>query len=211
MKKTPFRFVAEIERLDEAALKPLGYYRGFPCALGHTIRDSKEHWCYNCVRKIISNICGFDINYQHRYYKVRYQELWTQIHVKAMDECWTTNFPNYRKNFPSYRTATSARWSENVSLHKLVYQCAWGDVGKNFVTRTCGNNDCFNPLHMQSQWNVSVPPKTIAPFCTSFSYEKLMLCGSREVNELGLDEILKEAYKSPIPSPKTHEYKNLEE
>jgi len=64
---------------------------------------------------------------------------------------------------------------------------------------------------MQSQWNVSVPPKTIAPFCTSFSYEKLMLCGSREVNELGLDEILKEAYKSPIPSPKTHEYKNLEE
>jgi len=211
MKKTPFRFVAEIERLDEHELNSLGYYQGFPCALGHTIRDSKEHWCYSCVRKILSNICGFDLNYQHRYYKVRYHELWARINVGPMDECWTTSFPNYRKNFPSYRTATSARWSENVSLHKLIYQCAWGDVGKNFVTRTCGNNNCFNPLHMRSQWNTSSPPKTIAPFCTEFIYEKLMLCGAREASEMDLDEILKGAYRLPIPSPKVHVYKNVEE
>lgn len=211
MKKTPFRFIAEIERLDACELNSLGYYQGFPCHLGHTIRDSKEHWCYFCVKKIISNICGFDLNYQHSYYKVRYQELWARINVGPMDKCWTTSFPNYRKNFPSYRTATSSRWSENVSVHKLIYQCAWGDIGKNFVTRTCKNNNCFNPLHMQSQWNVNSAPKTITPFCTEFVYEKLMLCGSREAHNLDIDEILKKSYKAPIANPKSHVYKDVEE
>lgn len=211
MKKLPFRYVHKINELEDCELESLGYYRGFPCAFGHNIRDSQEHWCYRCVQKIQSNICGFDVNYLHRYYKVRYQELWASFASGEFDECWEHTFKSSRINFPSYRTNTSSRWSENVSIHKVIYQCAWGDVGRNFVTRTCGNQNCLNPLHLKSQWNINMPPRTINPFGTTFVYEKLMLAGKRELEDLPTDLLMHREHKNVISSPKAHEYKNLEE
>jgi len=211
MKTLAFRYIKQIDEANENELKKLGYYKGFPCVYGHDIRDVQYHWCYHCVRKIQTNICGFDVNYLHKYYKVRYQELWNCIQINNFDKCWEGRFNSSRKNFPSYRTHTSARWSENVSIHKLIYQCAWGDVGKNFVTRTCGNPNCFNPLHLKSSWNTSDPPKIINPFDTKFMYEKLMLAGKRDIENLSVDLLMHRQYKNVIPHPKSHEYKNLEE
>ena len=55
-----FRHVNAIESLEEERLNELGYYTGFACPHGHLIRDSNEHWCYECAKKILSNVCGFD-------------------------------------------------------------------------------------------------------------------------------------------------------
>ena len=44
-----FRYLRSTE---PETLERWGYYRGFPCAFGHTIRDSTNHWCYECVLKI---------------------------------------------------------------------------------------------------------------------------------------------------------------
>ena len=56
-----FRHVQGIENLEEENLRSLGYYRGFSCSHGHLIRDSEGHWCYECAKKILSNVCGFEV------------------------------------------------------------------------------------------------------------------------------------------------------
>ena len=206
-----FRYVPQIESLDSDQLKELGYYKGFVCAHGHEIRDIQHHWCYQCTRKIQSNICGFDVNYLHSIYKVRYQELWSLISTSDSSVCWENKFKHTRKNFPSYRNHTNNRWSENVNIHKLIYQCAWGDVGNCWVTRRCSNRNCFNPLHLTSEWNVGLAPKSIEPFCKDFVYEKLMLAGKRDLRNLSLDVLVTMQYKKPIPHPKNQNYEEDEE
>jgi hypothetical protein len=202
MSKQIFRFIPDIEELEEHQLLVHGYYKGFPCAHGHTIRDVTGHWCYHCVRKIQNNICGLDVNYMHRHYKVRYETLWGLMPTGELTECWEKEFQQDRISFPSYRSLKSKRFSENVSIHKAVYQSAWGDVGKGWVTRTCKNPNCFNPLHMRSVWNPPNPPKTIAPFTTKFQYQKLMLAGRREAENLPTDELVVRQFKMPITHAK---------
>ena len=185
------------------------YYRGFPCAHGHVIRDANDHWCYHCVQKILSNVCGFDINYLHKLYKVKYESMWRLVPYQEFSCCWENHSLNKRFCFPSYRSLYREQKSENVTSHKLIYQCAWGDVGSFSVTRLCGNSKCVNPLHLVSSWNQNLPPKTINPFVTSFNYEKLMLASKREREDLPLDEVIRKKFRMSITNPTL--VKDLEE
>ncbi|MGA1341361.1 MAG: hypothetical protein ACO30S_07935 [Flavobacteriaceae bacterium] len=199
-----FRFVPDIETLSDEELEKHGYYRGFVCPHNHVIRDSKNHWCYFCVKKILSNVCGFDINYMSLEYKAKYVKLWNQIEIGDWDECWNiANKGRYspkRVCFPSYRSAYSHQKSENVTAHKAIYQCAWGDIGSMVVTKLCGNPLCCNPLHLISSWNRLYPPQEIHPFETKFVAEKLMVYGYNQ-NNLQLTE---KSFKNTIAHPLQH-------
>ena len=182
------------------------YYRGAPCAHGHVIRDTNQHWCYHCVRKILSNICGFDVNYLHIDFKGKYEALWSRIQIGSFSECW--EHPNIKTRFcfPSYRSLWSKQKAENVSTTKLVYQCAWGDVGNLTVKKLCDNPDCLNPLHMISRWNNNVPPYKVIPLCTKFEYPKLALAASREHHGYAIDVPTQLQFKNSITHPTLIEY-----
>lgn len=193
---TNFRYIPDIDSLDDSQLESRGYYRGYPCPHRHRIRDAQHHWCYHCAIKIKSNICGFNLNFLHHYYSPKYEALWKKITVRDPDECWDLNLPGVRSpkriTFPSYRAAYSGRASENVTPHKVIYQCAWGDVGALTVSRVCGNVWCGNPLHMVSSWNQGMPPMSINPFVLEFKPELLMLL--ERARRVGREQELIERY-----------------
>lgn len=199
---TNFRFIQNIDALTDEELDQRGYYRGFICPHNHTIRDSKQHWCYHCVHKIQSNLCGFDINYINVEYKAKYHRIWKQVEPGSPDECWTINTPGpytpKRVCMPSYRSLYSHQKSENLSFHKALYQCAWGDVGSMFVTRTCGNPRCGNPLHLTSSWNQTFVPEDINPFVLDFEAEKLMAYGNNKENPLIFNKVFRNAITPPV-------------
>ena len=202
--ETQFRYVRDIHLLSDQELRENGYYRGFVCPHGHTIRDMTHHWCYHCVLKIRSNICGFDVNYMDPEYKVKYEKLWKRIRVSDINECWEIDLPGVKSPkricMPSYRAIYTDNKAEKVNVHKAIYQAAWGDVGSMFVTRVCGNPWCGNPLHMVSTWNAGMPPKRIHPFCTKYEAEKLMLMSRARL--LGkTQEVVQNRYKPSIAHP----------
>ena len=123
-----FRHISLIENLTETQLEEQGYYIGSPCPHGHVIRDTENHWCYFCVKKILSNVCGFDVNYLHKDYKVKYAELWRRVSVGSQNECWIIGDSGHRSPkricMPSYRSFYSKVKSENVNIHKALYQPA---------------------------------------------------------------------------------------
>ena len=199
-----FRYVEDINNLTEKELDEHGYYIGFPCPHGHVIRDKKEHWCYHCARKIQSNVCGFDLNYLHKDYKTKFYSLWGHINVKGFNECWEASLPGkrgpHRVCFPSYRSQYSCQKAENITAHKIIYHCAWGDIGSLFVTRTCNNPWCLNPLHMKSRWNRKFYPNKIQPFIKTFDPAKLMrLSKAKLLNRE--QEIIEEKYPNTIGHP----------
>jgi hypothetical protein len=200
-----FRHVSGIENLEEEQLNKLGYYRGFACPHGHLIRDSEGHWCYECAKKILSNVCGFDINYLHVDYKHKYAKLWKKIRISFPDECWEMESPGgstpKRVCLPSYRSGYSRNKSENVNVHKAIYQCAWGDVGSLVVTRLCSNPKCANPLHMVSSFNRSYPPASVTPLEVDFKAEKLMLFNRQSQRESGIRPVIEKEYKNVITHP----------
>jgi hypothetical protein len=204
-----FRPLPNPSVLSDEILEKLGYYKGFSCPHNHTIRDKEEHWCYFCVKKILSNVCGFDINYLEYDYKFKYHKLWSLISVGAPDECWeiknSGKYAPKRFCFPSYRSAYSKQKAENVTFHKAIYQCAWGDIGSNVVTRLCNNSLCVNPLHLVSSWNREFPPKTVHPLCFEFDPNKLMFY-ARHGNSPAPQE---SQFRSTIASPLIH--KEIEE
>tara|TARA_B100001250_G_scaffold124823_1_gene106097 strand:- start:3542 stop:4225 length:684 start_codon:yes stop_codon:yes gene_type:complete len=199
-----FRYVYKIDDLTSDELEKEGYYIGFPCVHNHVIRDKTNHWCYHCAVKIQSNICGFDINYLHSDYKTKYHRLWAHIKKTDPSECWEASLPGkrgpHRVCFPSYRSQYSCQKAENLTAHKAIYQCAWGDIGSMFVTRLCSNPWCLNPLHMTSRWNRRTYPKKIEPFVLDFDAPKLM-----RINKAKLlnreQEVIKEDYKNTIEHP----------
>lgn len=200
-----FRHVQGIENMEEKNLNKLGYYRGFACAHGHLIRDSERHWCYECAKKILSNVCGFDINYLHKDYKHKYAKLWKKIAISFPEECWEMEMPGggtpKRVCLPSYRSGYSKQKSENVNIHKAVYQCAWGDVGALVVTRLCSNPKCANPLHMVSSFNRNYPPASVTPLEVEFKAEKLMLFNRQSQRESGIQPVIQQEYKNVITHP----------
>jgi hypothetical protein len=199
-----FAYIPNIDSLSDAVLKGKGFYRGFPCAHDHTIRSLENHWCYHCAEKIRDNICGFDINYMNGNYKHKYYDLWLQIPVGHVEDCWEAPaLTKKRICMPSYRSGYSDQNSANVNAHKAVYQCAWGDIGAMFVTRICGNKDCLNPLHLVSSWNRLFSPSTISPFEYSFKPEKLMQF-ARIREESDLKKVRERKYKQTIQHPLAH-------
>jgi hypothetical protein len=200
-KRLNFRFVAEIDSFSNEELKANNYYHGFPCLHNHTIRDRESHWCYHCVHKILSNRCGFDLNYLHTDYKFKYYKLWKQVNIADPEDCWIINTGNSctpkRVCMPSYRSLYSHQKSENVSFHKALYQCAWGDVGALVVTRVCENPKCGNPLHMVSTWNQALPPNKVTPMEMEFQAQKLMLFS----NNKDRSNLFQQGFKSVISNP----------
>ena len=190
-----------IHEMSNEELRSHGYYRGFYCQHGHRIRHLEDHWCYECVRKIQSNNCGFDVNYLNKNYKSRMLELWNQIPVGEWDECWDVPWlGNKRMRFPSYAMAFNEKYNSNVTIHKIIYQCAWGDVGKLFVTRTCKNKNCLNPLHLVSSFNRMFPPQAIHPFEPEFDPQKAMQQAQNFLKNKP-DPLLERQYKSTIQHP----------
>ena len=72
--------------LPKVAFEPLdpdisiydqGFYHGFPCHLGHTIRHQEDHWCYECVRRIQSNVVGLDVNFITENYRREVINFWS--------------------------------------------------------------------------------------------------------------------------------------
>ena len=201
-----FRYIRDIQDLPEKELNNYGYYRGFPCVHNHEIRDKADHWCYFCAKKIISNICCFDLNYINSEYKRKYFLLWKNILVQDFDQCWYLKADfSPRICLPSYRSLYSRQRAENVSIHKAIYQCAWGDIGRHSVTRLCKNKDCYNPLHLTSSWNQLYPPESIKPFEIEFQPEKLMLYKQHESSSKILESQYKQTIKSPLDLKDTNE------
>lgn len=207
--KKSFQYFPSIEQMSSAQLNKFGYYKGFPCVHGHVIRHAKEHWCYQCVQKIMSNMCGFDLNYLHVDYKTKYQKLWSKIEIKSFNECWPIQnkspYAPKRICLPSYRSERSNQKAENVTFQKAVYQCAWGDIGSQTVSRTCCSNKCANPLHLISGWNRPQTPLTISPFCIEFDAAKLM----DHLNKKKPDTFCKPMGRVTISSP--YDHKNIDE
>ena len=201
---TTLPFIEGIHEMPDETLRFHGYYRGFYCVHGHRVRHIEEHWCYECVRKIQNNACGFDINYLNKNYKSRLLTLWNQVPVGEWDECWEVPWlAKKRIRFPSYRTLYNSKTNDNISVHKAIYQCAWGDVGKMFVTRTCKNKNCLNPLHLVSSWNRTFPPKTIYPFCIEFDPAKAMHHAQNQLRDKPIP-IVEQQYKNTIQHPLVH-------
>lgn len=202
--KINFRYIPNINSLDDSQLESHGYYRGYPCAHRHNIRDINHHWCYFCSLKIQSNICGFNLNFIHPYYNYKYEKLWAKVARGEPDECWEMNLPGHnaprRIAFPSYRAFHTGRASENVTPHKALYQCVWGDIGSLTVSRVCSNPWCGNPLHMVSSWNKGMPPKRITPFVLEFKPELLMLL-SNAVRVGREHELIEGYYRQTILHP----------
>ena len=200
-----FRYIRNIQSYDDVQLKEYGYYRGFVCPHGHIIRDIDNHWCYECIKRIKSNICGFDVNYLHTHYKSKYASLWKKIEIGHPDECWNiksfTAASTKRVCMPSYRAFYSKNLSENVTTHKALYQCAWGDVGALSVTRRCANSSCGNPLHMVSNWNRGMPPQSVSPFELEFQAEKLMMYARNINTNQDIESAVKKQYKNTITHP----------
>lgn len=191
---------------DPKTAERWGYYQGFPCVFGHTLRDSTNHWCYECVLKIKSNFCGFDMNYFNLSYKHSMYQLWRRVKIGAWDECWDIVDPGTktlnRVCMPSYRSSTDSSIGNNVTVHKAIYASAWGDVGRLTVSRTCNNLRCCNPLHMVSSWNRKSPPKVVSPFCIEYQVEKLMLLADLERKGMDTSKMIQREFRASITAPK---------
>ena len=178
-----------------------GYYIGHPCPHGHRIRDKEKHWCYHCVKKIQTNICGIDINYIDSEYKDYCYRLWQSIAVGNPEDCWLV--PGLRKkriSMPSHRMHFKKR-VDNVTYQKAIYMMAWGDIGSHSVTHSCGNKDCMNPLHLVSSWNRDTPPKDFHYFDLKYDVQKLMLMEKTRHQGIPVHTLVEPNFKKTISSP----------
>jgi hypothetical protein len=169
-------FHPDINNLDDEGLIQLGLQRGMECIHGHSIRNIKDKWCYHCAHKISINSCGFDVNYLHHEYKVRFLEFLKHVEIKGPDECWPCDIKTKRMTFPSYRSAASKSFAENLMVSKIMYTAAWGDIGALRLTRkknVCTIDNCVNPLHWECVLNLDVAPNLIHPLDTELNFAKI--------------------------------------
>jgi hypothetical protein len=140
----------------------------------------------------------------HEDYKVKLLQLWKRVDPEGWEDCWIPESHNKtglgRVCFPSYRSFYSNQKSENISFHKAIYQCAWGDIGNLTVTRLCNTKDCVNPLHLVSSWNRKNPPASISPFVTEFDAAQLMLFGQTRLRD-NIQELIHKDIKPTIAHP----------
>ena len=190
-----------------------GFYHGHPCHLGHTLRDSKKHWCHDCAKRITSHVTGLDISFIHEEYRERAMAVMNMVKTLTDDDldpgkCWDIGEDaDARFNFPSYRSFTSKRRVDAVTIKKIVYQLFWGDIGKLYVTRdtqVCETPGCVNPLHLASTFNMATHRHS-----HSFHYldlepnpKKLMLMERSKVQGIPIDQVLTRIYKPTIRDPR---------
>jgi hypothetical protein len=181
-----------------------GYYIGYLCPHGHRIRDKEKHWCYHCIKKIQTNICGIDINYIDATYKDYCFRLWQSVSIGEPGECWPcTGNSKKRISMPSYRMHFKNR-VDNVTRQKAIYTMAWGDIGSFRVSHTCGNKDCMNPLHLVSSWNRDTPPRTFHYLELSYDVKKLMLMEKTRQQGIDLEKLVAPKFKQTISDPRVN-------
>lgn len=200
MKRTSKLFyVRDIDLLSDDQLKQEGFYKGMICPHNHTIRSLEDHSCYHCVRKIQSNLCGMNINFLSAPYKHKVRDLFNDIQIGELDECWESNRAAGRIRIASYRS-TPERPTDNVTAAKTIYNATWGDVGKVTVVRSCKNKRCLNPLHLYSNYNVFYLPQEIHPFVLDFDPNEL--CQYMVLKKEGLlEQHFKKQYRETINHP----------
>jgi len=205
MKKSPkFVYVPGIEFLSDEELKEKGFYKGMVCPHNHAIRSLEDHSCYKCVRKIQSNLCGFNINFLAAQYKHKIRDLLNDTDIREFDECWESDRAKGRIRIASHRS-TDERPTDNVTAAKVIYGAAWGDVGKATVIRSCKNTKCLNPLHLYSSYNAFYFPQQVHPFVVDFYTERTLSIHRQLKKEGKLEEHFMLQYKETITHPNCHE------
>lgn len=154
--------VAPVHEFIRALISPK-YFRshfevGYPCPWGHKIRHKKDQWCFECVKRITSNECGFDINYLESSYRWYVKDYFRHFIVTPFkfprdNECWEYPKDQLKATYKLPNYAALDGDVTSVSFPKLIYTLFWGDVGKCKVVRTCKNKRCFNPNHYRSCFN----------------------------------------------------------
>ena len=200
------------------SLEEQGYYHGFPCHLGHTIRDSTHHWCYHCAVKIRANICGCDVNfiqedYRHYLYRV-IQAIQFESDSDPYDNpmgCWHIKEGYKAPSYPSWRSFETGRLADRVQPKKILYQAFWGDVGKLYVTTAsnlCGDERCVNPLHTATSLNSSSNrrPSQFQYLDLSWNPTKHTIMALRKQKGKSIDDLLKQLYRPTIRDPKIEEH-----
>jgi len=185
------------------SIREQGFYYGFPCHLGHTVRHEEDHWCYECVRRIQSNVVGLDVNFINDYYRNDVIKALNQVSIGDSTECWE-NKGSERLYFSSW-TRLNNRRRTKVKVSKLLYTLFWGDVGKLSVTRhikVCENPNCVNPLHLVCTWNTRLPPRHFHYMDLQIQPKKMAVMALREHNKMSIDDILMKLYKPTILHPK---------
>ena len=180
-----------------------GFYYGFPCHLGHTVRHEEDHWCYECVRRIQSNVVGLDVNFVTEEYRRQIVHFLEHVSIRDSSECWETE--RTRRYYYSTYTRHRTKRKTQISPTKLAYSIFWGDIGKLSVTRhlkVCDNPKCVNPLHLVSTWNTRMPPRQFHYLDLEVKPEKLAVMALREHNKMSIDDILTKLYKPTIIHPK---------
>ena len=185
------------------SIREQGFYYGFPCHLGHTVRHEEDHWCYECVRRIQSNVVGLHVNFINDYYRNDVIKALNQVSIGDSTECWE-NKGSERLYFSSW-TRLNNRRRTKVKVSKLLYTLFWGDVGKLSVTRhikVCENPNCVNPLHLVCTWNTRLPPRHFHYMDLQIQPKKMAVMALREHNKMSIDDILMKLYKPTILHPK---------
>ena len=107
---------------EQGTAEEQGFYHGFPCHLGHTLRDQKNHWCHDCAKRIKSNVSGLDISFIHSDYRRRLVSILDMVRQTIDDDldptvCWDVGkSASARYNYPSYRSQTSRRKNDLIML-----------------------------------------------------------------------------------------------
>ena len=201
---TPFRVIDWSKPPEES-----GYYEGFPCLHGHTLRDIKHHYCYYCAQRVISNFVGLDISLIHEAYantthKVLnaltefgdFNRCWPEI---ALHPCGTARIPQY--SWPTYNSLINGKRQEKVGIGKILYTMFWGDPGRLRVTRTCSTKTCCNPLHLTTSLNLTPAPKNLSYFSAEYNPEKMLLMARRVLDKQSIDDVLRQYHKPRITNP----------
>jgi len=160
------------------------FYLGAPCPYPEhhidkdsltprSLRHKESHYCLECVKKIKENRCGIDVNFIYINYNHAARNLFRQLEVNGPDEHWYWQGSRDRLVAPSYRS-TADKLTDNVSVRKLIYHLAWGDVGKLRVTPFCDDPNCMNPLHLEAKFNRFSYPRNIEPLCVERDPKKLL-------------------------------------
>ena len=187
-------------------LEGQGFYRGLPCPYEHTIRDAKHHWCYQCVLKIQTGLCGLDINYVHEdfsHYAVKALEM---VDVGGPGECWPVKALDKsgrpkRLAFPDYKQNAKEIAPNKVTIKKIMYTLFWGDVGKESVTNLPGCTDptCCNPLHLTTIYNRDIKPRKMFNYlCLKRDESKIALLLNRHYKNYRIEDLLMQEYRPTI-------------
>ena len=193
-----------IDEVTDEQLEEFGFYRGFPCTRGHTIRHKEKHWCYHCAHLLQQNVCGFDLNYIDSAYKIPVKNFFDRVDIRGEDECWEYEHHTFMHQFPSYRSIEKQnKKTDNQSPLKVMYNIARGDIGNYRVRRNtdlCTNAKCVNPRHLYSRFDHGVPPGTIHPLVIDFDYKKIAHYSDLKRKGL-LDAYLKKSIRNSILHP----------